>query len=357
MRSLDACRLALGLGGEDVDHVAAHPVAALGEVELVASVLHVGEAPQQLALVDPLAAHEVQHHAEIRLRVAEAVDRRDRRDDDRVRAFEQRLGGRQPHLLDVGVHRGVLLDVGVGGRDVGLRLVIVVVADEVLDRVVGEELAELAVELGRERLVVRHHQGRALDPVDDVTDGEGLAGPRHSQQRLVRQAARESVDELFDRRGLVARRLVVGAQSKAWLVHRRAGNALGRGARVGLRYALPPAAGIHPWPSSSPSASSASSPPPPSRSPAGSPSSGPKAATSSASAWANPISIPRCTSPTPVSRRSARDSRATRRSRASRNSRTRSSPSSGATTASPMSGSRSSFRPARSRRSTTCSCR
>ena len=33
----------------------------------------------------------------------------------------------------------VLLDVGVGARDVGLGLVVVVVADEVLDRVVGEE--------------------------------------------------------------------------------------------------------------------------------------------------------------------------------------------------------------------------
>ena len=50
---------------------------------------------------------------QIRLRIAEAVDRRHRRDDDRVAALEQRLGRRQAHLLDVLVDRGVLLDVGV----------------------------------------------------------------------------------------------------------------------------------------------------------------------------------------------------------------------------------------------------
>jgi len=39
--------------------------------------------------------------------------------------------------------RGLLLDVGVGGRDVRLGLVVVVVGDEVLDRVVREEALEL----------------------------------------------------------------------------------------------------------------------------------------------------------------------------------------------------------------------
>ena len=128
--------------------------------------------------------------------IAQAVDRRHRRDDDRVRPLEQRLGRRQAHLLDVRVDRGVLLDVGVRGRNVGLGLVVVVVADEVLDRVAREELAELAVELRGERLVVRHDQRRALHALDDVGDGVCLARARDAQQRLVRQAVLEALDEL-----------------------------------------------------------------------------------------------------------------------------------------------------------------
>jgi hypothetical protein len=50
------------------------------------------------------------------------------------------------------VDRAVLLDEQVALRDVGLGLVVVVVADEVLDRVLRKELAELAVELRREVL-------------------------------------------------------------------------------------------------------------------------------------------------------------------------------------------------------------
>ena len=95
------------------------------------------------------------------------------------------------------------------GRHVGLGLVVVVVGDEVLDRVVREELAELAVELRGQRLVVREHQRRALHALDHVGDGEGLARTGHAQQRLVREALLEPFDQLRDRLRLIAGGLVV----------------------------------------------------------------------------------------------------------------------------------------------------
>ena len=52
---------------------------------------------------------------------------------------QQRMGRRVPELVDVLVDEQILLDVGVRGGDVCLRLVVVVVADEVLDRVVREQ--------------------------------------------------------------------------------------------------------------------------------------------------------------------------------------------------------------------------
>jgi hypothetical protein len=66
------------------------------------------------------------------------------------------------HAVDLLVDRGFLLDIGVGARDIGLGLVVVVIGDEILDRVVGEEALELAVELRRQRLVGREDQRRAL---------------------------------------------------------------------------------------------------------------------------------------------------------------------------------------------------
>jgi hypothetical protein len=57
------------------------------------------------------------------------------------------------HPVDLFVDLAFLLDVGVRARDIGLGLVVVVVADEILDRVVREEALELAVELRGQRLV------------------------------------------------------------------------------------------------------------------------------------------------------------------------------------------------------------
>ena len=62
----------------------------------------------------------------------------------------------------------VLLDVRVAPGQVRLGLVVVEVADEVLDRVVREELAELGVELGGERLVVGEDERRLLVRLDGL---------------------------------------------------------------------------------------------------------------------------------------------------------------------------------------------
>jgi len=55
------------------------------------------------------------------------------------------------------VDRGVLFDIQVARRNVGLGLVIVIIGDEVLDSVVGKEFAELGIQLGGERLVRRQY--------------------------------------------------------------------------------------------------------------------------------------------------------------------------------------------------------
>ena len=103
------------------------------------------------------------------------------------RRSKRRFGGGVAQLVDLLVDVGVLLDVHVLGGHVGLRLVVVVVAYEVLYGVAGEELLELGVELGGQRLVVAHHQRGAAQAGDDVGHGEGLAAAGDAQQRLVRE--------------------------------------------------------------------------------------------------------------------------------------------------------------------------
>ena len=156
---------------------------------------------------------------------------RDAGDDDDVAPLEQRARRRQPHAVDLVVDGGFLLDVRVGRRHVGLGLVVVVVADEVLDGVVREEAPELLVELRGQRLVVGHHQRRAVHPGDDLGHREGLARAGDAEQHLVLIAALEAVDELVDGARLVAAQVEVGDERETVVDRGHAGS----GRDVGVR--------------------------------------------------------------------------------------------------------------------------
>src|SRR5262249_48729483 len=72
-----------------------------------------------------------------------------------------------------------------------------------LDAVVREEAAELLEELGRQRLVVRQDEGRAVDGLDHLGDGEGLPRPGDAEEHLLLLAPLDAGDELADGFGLI----------------------------------------------------------------------------------------------------------------------------------------------------------
>ena len=197
-------RLLIGFSGMDINDFAAHPERPARQFQIVAGVLQIGQPAQDSALIHLLAAHQVQDHLHVPVGIAQPVNRRHGGDDDRVGPLQNRLGRRQPHLLDVLVDRGVLLDVGVRRGNIGFRLVVVVIGDEVLHRVFGEKLLHLAVKLGRQGLVGRQHQRRTLHGGDDVGDGEGLAAAGDTEQGLMRQTGVETFHQTADGLRLVA---------------------------------------------------------------------------------------------------------------------------------------------------------
>ena len=92
--------------------------------------------------------------------------------------------------------------------DIGLRLIVVVIADEILHGVVGEKLPELLAQLGRQGLIVGQHQCGALHLFDDLGHGVGLAGAGNAQQHLLPQAVFNALGQLFDGLGLVTGGLI-----------------------------------------------------------------------------------------------------------------------------------------------------
>ena len=205
----DAPGAVLQVGREQLDRVAAHAEGAAREILVAAAVVQRHQVGQQLALRDGLAHLHAEGHGRVGLDRADAVDARHAGHDDHVVALKERARGGVAHTVDLLVHRRFLLDVGVGARHVGLGLVVVVVGDEVLDRVVGEEALELTVELRRQRLVGREDEGRALGAIDHLRHGEGLARAGDAEQHLVALMLIDALDQLGDGGRLVAPRLVL----------------------------------------------------------------------------------------------------------------------------------------------------
>ena len=202
----------LVVGGEDLQGVAALAEGPALEGGVIALVLLGDEIGEQLLLVHPVAHRQVEGHGGVGFHRADAVDAGHRGHDDDVVSLQHRSGGRVAHPVDLLVDRAVLLYVGVRPWDVGLGLIVVVVADEILDRIVGEEAPELAVELGGQGLVMGQDQGRALGLLDDLRHGEGLARAGDPQQHLVLVPPGEALAQLGDGVGLVPGRGVVADQ-------------------------------------------------------------------------------------------------------------------------------------------------
>ena len=175
---LEANGLGLGIDRVELHDVAAYAERAPVEVMVAALVEQVHQGTQQPLPADGLAAANREDHVGVPLGRADPVDAGDGGYHDGVGARQQRAGRRVAHPVDAVVEQRVLLDVGVGRRDVGFRLVVVVVADEVLDGIVREQLPEFGVELRGERLVGRQHQGGAAPTRDDLGHRERLAAAR-----------------------------------------------------------------------------------------------------------------------------------------------------------------------------------
>ena len=168
-------RTGLLVAGEDIDNVATNPVSSAAQLHVIATVLHFSQAPQDGSLIDHFAARQVQHHTQVLGGIAKSIDCRYGRHDDGVRPLQQRLCCRQTHLLNVLVYRGVFFNVGIRGRHVGFGLVVVVIGNEVFNRIFRKKIPKLAIQLGGKGFVRRQNQRWPLFMLNHVGNGEGLA--------------------------------------------------------------------------------------------------------------------------------------------------------------------------------------
>ena len=162
-------------GRKDVDHIAAHAEHPALEFHVIAVILHQCQPADDVALRLGFAFFQVQDHLMVGAGVANAVNGRHGGDNHAIRPFQNRLGGRQPHLLDVFVDRRVFFNKQIPAGHVSLWLVVVVVRDKILDGVFRKKLAHFGIQLRGQGFVGRHDDGRPPGAGDHIGHGIGFA--------------------------------------------------------------------------------------------------------------------------------------------------------------------------------------
>ncbi len=202
------------VGGEDLHQVPPDPEGSPVKVDVVPVVLDAHEIPEEFVPVHLQARLQRDLQRRIVFRRPDAVYAGHARHDDHVLPFEERPGGRVPELVDVLVDGRVLLDVGVRGGQIGLRLVVIVITHEILYGMVGEKHSELVVQLGRQGLVVGDDQGGTVCPGDDVGHGEGFPGAGDADKNLVPIIFSHTPGQALDGLGLIPPGLEITDQMK-----------------------------------------------------------------------------------------------------------------------------------------------
>src|SRR5262249_572086 len=115
------------VGGEDFNYVSPHPKRSAAKIRLIAIIENFDQPPGNVFAPDLLAFLKEQQHAVVGVRRTETIDAAYGGNDYAVSPLKQRLGCRESEVVELIVNRRFLLDVDVAGRNVGLRLVIVIV--------------------------------------------------------------------------------------------------------------------------------------------------------------------------------------------------------------------------------------
>ena len=195
----------------DVDDLAVHPEGTALEFRLGAGIEGIHKSVEDFLAAGSLACRQLHARSVEILRVPDTVETRHARYHDNIPAPGKERGrGTQTQFLYLLVDGEVFFDIGIGGRKIGFRLVIIVIRDEILHGILREERLEFAVKLCRQRLVVAQDERGPLQLGDDIRNGECLPGTGDAKQGIVPAVPVDGTDEFGDGLGLVAGRFIIG---------------------------------------------------------------------------------------------------------------------------------------------------
>ncbi|CAI8305843.1 MAG: Uncharacterised protein [Candidatus Poseidoniaceae archaeon] len=144
----------------------------------------------------------------------ETIDAGNGRDDDTIGSADKTCNRSKAFLLNSFVDGHLFIDVQVTFCEICLRLVVVVMRNEVFNSILREVASNFVIQLPCKRLVVTENECRNIQSLDHVGHGEGLAASCHTEKDTPLLTILELLNQIIDCTGLIARGLEFTVQSK-----------------------------------------------------------------------------------------------------------------------------------------------
>ena len=201
-------------GRIDIDNISPGSEGATVKIHIVSVVLHIHQFPNHVRPIHLHTRPQGQQLIPVGIRASQAVDAGHAGHHNGIRSLQQGRRSGVPKLIDFVVDIRILLDISIRGRHVRLRLIVIVVGDEVFHRVLRKKLLHLPVELRRQGFVVRNNQRWLLNLLDDLRHGERLSGTGDPHQGLVPIPGQNAVHNMIHRLGLIPGEVEIGMHFK-----------------------------------------------------------------------------------------------------------------------------------------------
>ena len=129
-----------------------------------------------------------------------------------------RRGAVSKHIYLV-IYHSVLFDIHILAGDISLRLIVIVIGNEILYRVIGKELSELTAKLSRKSFVVCQNKRGTIQPRNNVCHSKGLARTCNAKKGLHSLALLDTLNQRFYSLGLISRGRIFTLKNKS--IHSR----------------------------------------------------------------------------------------------------------------------------------------
>ena len=182
------------------------------DFHFVSLITNIYQLTQECVPTIDLPEGNVQNRGTVGVRVAQTINCRNRSYDNHVLTRHQSGGCSQTKAVNFFINVGLFFYIKVSSGNVGFRLVVVVVRNEIFHSIFGKKLGIFGVELGCQGFVMGHHQCRQLKLLDNVGNGESFTSAGCAKEHLVVVAFVDAFNNFSNRFGLVAGRLIGGVE-------------------------------------------------------------------------------------------------------------------------------------------------